>query len=491
MKNSVYHLRVTIFVGFILLIGSNNISHAKKIFYDSKSWIVNVAGDANILQDVGLESKINPIKVNVENPLNDSNYLKPKTLASMLTNEGYGKKLINALTANGTSDELLKKLAFKNVQKQDIEFATNTLIGGENENALTTYLKDEYLPILMHNYYCFLFNHTYEVPVTTKSGSKKTETRSIEYYAIYKVDVDSEEAFDIIASIGDPQRYNSLNFPVSFVSGGLVSKLEKNLEKDAPDLMLRGVLTQRNPAKISIGRNAGLKAGDLVSIYSQKTDKKGQPYSKRISRARVGKVWGNEAQMNFESNLAGNRKNGDVVVRTRDKHTRLGIMATWQPHVWGGQIFSDTKVSFTRSGIINHFLFDLSFSMTDKPGQKFISLEDANDIYKSPLFANAGLGYGISKTFLGYFDIMPFFLAQYEMAIMPKVEGSNTPLGSSVRIPIGIRFSFNVAYPVKFILEGGYTLKWGFGTDYQKIKQACEYLDAKRDGLFINAGFIF
>lgn len=488
MKN---HFKITFFAGLFLLLGCNQLCHAKKIFYDSKSWIVNVAGDPQILQEAGLKSKVNPIKVTVENPLNDSTYWDPKALTLKLSEEGYGKKFINVLTFNGTNDAILKKLAYKNVQIQDIEFGSNTLRGGENESSLNTYLKDEYLPILMHNYYCFTYTHKYESTVKTSSGGEKIETVEIPYYAIFKVDVNSEEAFDIISSIGDSKRYNSLKIPVSFVSGGLVSELEKNIEKDAPDLMLRGVVTQRNPAKISIGEDAGLKAGDLVSIYSQRVDKQGNPYSKRISRARVGKAWENEAQINFESNTAGNRKNGDVVVRTRDKHTRLGIMATWQPHVWGGQIFTDSKVSFMRSGIINHFLFDLAFSMTDKPGQKFLSLENEYDVFKSPLFANAGLGYGISKTFLGYLDIMPFFLAQYEMGIMPKAEGVTTPFASSVRVPIGVRFSFNIAYPLKFILEGGYALRWGFGKDSKIIEQACEYLDAKRDGLFINAGFIF
>lgn len=487
MKNIFNHFKLPFLAGIIILLGSNQLSYGKKVFYDSKSWIVNVAGDTKILQDAGFQSKVNPINVNVVNPLNATNCQNTKSLKSLavkLSEEGYGKKFINALTSNGTNDELLKQLAFKNVQKQDLEFGSNTLRGGDNESSLNTFLKDEYQPILMHNYYCF----TYE-----KKVEKDGKEIIVPYYAIYKVDVNSEEAFDIVASIGDSLRYNSLNFSISYVCGGLFKgdKFEKELEKYASDLMLRGVLLQRNPSKISIGQNAGLKSGDLVSIYSQRVDKKGEFYSKRISRARVGKAWDNEAQINFECNTAGNRKNGDVVVRTRDKHTRLGIVATWQPHVWGGQLFSDTKFGFMRFGVINHFLWDLSFAMTDKPGQKFISLVNEGEIYKSPMFANAGLGYGIGKTFLGYLDVMPFFLAQYEMCFMQKAEGDNSPFASSIRVPIGVRFSFNIAYPVKFILEGGYSLKWGFGDDYRIIKQASEYLNARRDGFFINAGFIF
>lgn len=486
IKNNI----IKLFLVGVLALMSTSLCSAKKIFYDSKSWLVNVAGDPQLLINYGFGSKVNPVTVDVPNPLNADTMADPEGLTAQLNQKNYGKKFIDALTLNGTSDVILKKLALENVQKQDIEFGNETLIGGENESNLKTVLEDDYLPILMHNYYLFKYEENY----IDNKGKAHTST----YFALYEVEVDREKAFDIVARIGDKSRYDQLEFPVKYITSGFAFSLEDIINKEVPDLALRGVLLRRHPAQISIGEDAGLSKGDLVSIYSQRIDKNGNPYSKRISRARVHKVWEDKAQINFEANTAGNRKNGDVVVRTRDNTFRMGLLATWQPHLWGGEILFDKKSGFTRSGIIHHFLMDLSYSLTDKPGTKFASLEYEGEAYKAPMFVNFGLGYGIGKTFLGFFDVMPFFIAQYNLGFMTYCGedfGENykkhIPVASMIRVPIGIRFSINMGYPTKFILEGGYAVNWGTGRNYKIVKRACDYLNVKQNGIFLNAGFIF
>lgn len=475
------------------------LARADKPFYDSKSWIVNVAGDAQFLIDNGFESKVNPVALQVPHLLKqEPTAALCREIAADLTNSGMGKKMIDALTGNGKNDAVLRRLALANAQRQDVELGTSTL-RFESGDALDNLLADDYLPILMHNYIVLTY---------TKTLTDKNHKVSYKYYyAIFHVDINAEEAFDIVSSISDPSRYSSLRYPVSVCAFGEAStpeKTEKKIAKSVPGLAVRGVLLKRNPARISIGKNAGLKKGDLVSIYSQRMDKDGNNYSKRISRARVCGVWDNEAQVNFEANTAGNRKNGDVVVRTPDSKFRVGLMATYTPHVWGGQILLDTKSGFARSGIVHHFLMDFGFSMTDKPGTKFIRLDDLSHEYKAPMFFNFGMGYGLSKTFVGFFDVMPFFLVQYEMGAMIDFDslkdslGENTsddgdkmPLGSAVRIPLGLRFSFNMGYPVRLALEVGYAFNFGIGDDYKIVKQACDYLGAKRNGAFINLGLTF
>lgn len=464
-----------------------------KVFYDSKSWIVNVAGDPQFLINNGFKSKVNPIESLTVPYLLTSipTEANCQRIARDLTEQGYGKKFIDALTENGTSDTYLKKLALWNANKQDIEFGAENL-RADNPDALETLLADDYEPILQNNF--IVLTHT---ACTTNKNGKQT---CVTYYAIFHVDVTKEEAFDIVAHIGDPL-YKDMKFPVSYVYSGTYSEddTEAQIAKHVPALAVRGVLLRRHPARISIGENAGIQKGDLVSIYSQRSDKDGNQYSKRISRARVCGVWGDEAQVNFEAGTAGNRKNGDVVVRTPDSHYRWGIKATYMPHVWGGEIFMDGKSGFTRSGIIHHMLLGLGFSMTDHPGDKYVVL-DRNGEFQAPMFANIGLGYGIGKTFLGFMDVMPFFMVQYEAGFMlskfsdlldeDETKGS-APFASSVRIPIGLRLSFNLSYPCKIFVEGGYAARLGFGDDDKIIKQACEYQGAKRSGVFVNLGFIF
>lgn len=490
---------VKCFVSIVLLGMFAAQAYGAELFYDSKSWIVNVAGDADVLTDNGLKSKVNVVRINVPQLLNQ--VPTPEVcldIENNLNRIGIGKQMIDALTGGGMDDTLLRRLALNNAQLKDKELGAATM-RSESGDDLANILADDYLPILMYNY--IVLSYTTEKR-DSKGNVETYEGRPIylTYYAIYHVDVDSEQAFDIVSSLTDQSRYNALSYPVSLCSYGLVTgDFEKEIAKEVPALAVRGVLLRRHPARISIGANAGLHKGDLVSIYSQRVNSNGEPYSKRISRARVCGLWDDEAQVNFEANTAGNRKNGDVVVRTPDSHYRVGLMATYMPHVWGGQLLFDSKAGFHRSGLIEHILLNLGFSMTDKPGTSFLRAGDPYNKYKAPMFFNVGLGYGVGKTFLGFFDFTPFFLVQYEGALMTnsKILDSGTDtessmiVGSAIRVPIGLRFSFNIGYPLKFAVEAGYSLNFGIGDDYKLVKQSCEYLNAKRKGAFVNVGLIF
>ena len=111
---------------------------------------------------------------------------------------------------------------------------------------------------------------------------------------------------------------------------------------------------------------------------------------------------------------------------------------------------------------------------------------------------NVGMGYGISKTFLGFMDFMPYFLVQYEGGFMidtgsllDENNKAKNPYGSFVRVPIGLRFSFNIGYPLRLAIEGGYALNYGIGGKHKVITQTCDLMGAKRKGFFLNLGLIF
>lgn len=477
--------------------------NAEKPFYDSKSWIVNVAGNPDFLIENGFQSKVYPLKTRIPQTLPaipSKNYCE--SLAREYTSKGYGKMMIDAITKNGESEDLLKRLALANVKRQDVEFGISTSKVDDGAD-LNTVLSEDYLPILMNNYICQTYTHS----VRDKNGNVKTKV----YYAIFKVWVSKEQAFDIESAINDPLRYKQLSFPVTFMTmGEYGEKMESDIAKKVPALAVRGVLLQRNPAKISIGENSGLHKGDLVSIYSQRSDKHGNPFSKRISRARVCGVWDDTAQINFEANTAGNRKNGDVVVRAPDSHFRFGVKGSYLAHNWGGGVLMDVKTGFNRSGIIHHILADLEVSVTDDPGKKFLVYNEDYRIekeYYAPIFFNIGLGYGFSKTFLGFLDVMPFFLVQGEFGLMMNFdkedesyspspyqdEKSKTLMSLALRFPIGLRLSCNLGYPVRFFVEGGYALNCFLGNDGDNliVKEAIKSMGVKREGIFASVGFMF
>lgn len=473
----------------------------KKVFYDSKSWIVNFFGDdLSWFRDTPMRVKIAEFKMDVPSYKGQPTDAECKAIEAELNKQDYGKKVIDILTDNGTSEATLRKLALANVQKADLELGAENMRTNSGED-VSNLLAEDYLPVLTYNYIIVDFYYT----VTIKNSKGDYEDIECINPVIYHVDIDREQAFDIMSSLGEPARYDKLKFNVSFCSK---ERYYEEIIADVPALAVRGVLTQRNPARISIGSDMGVRKGDLVTFYSQRLDKQGKPYSKRISRARVCKVWPDYAQVNFEANTAGNRKNGDIVVRTPDNHSRMGILATWSQKVWGGKILWDDKSGFTRSGIIHHFLMDLGFSMTQEPGNKFVvtnGLETPNCL-RAPMFWNLGMGYGIGKTFLGFMDVMGFFIAQYEGSFMLKNESLMKDLmgqdkysdyqakdlyGSNLRIPIGLRLSFNTGYPTKFIIEGGYAVNWAIDKKAKAIKESLKSMDARRDGLFVNIGFIF
>ncbi|MGM9869536.1 MAG: hypothetical protein ACI30R_07935 [Sodaliphilus sp.] len=471
-------------------------------FFDSKSWSFNVAGDTEILKDAGLEPhmfEVDFTELRDKYKASDGKFsdAECRDIAAKMNEEQVGKKFIDRLTNNGSSERLLKELALANMQRVDYERG-NAMMRAEAGQDVREIVMEDYLPVLTHNYI-----------VLIKPEHDKPEHGKV---AIFRVNVSKEQAFDIMANIGNESGYNKLQFDVSFVTCGKYNykdfeDFHKILLKKVPDMMIRGVLTQRNPAKVSIGINDGLEKGDLVSIYSQRMDKNGTPYSKRISRARVCSAWESEAQINFEAGTAGNRKNGDVVVRTPDSHHRIGLKGTWMPHNWGCDVLYDWKIGFTRSGLIHHFLGNVGGVITDHPGDTFIAKGKEGE-FKAPVFINGGLGYGVSKTFLGFFDCMTYVAAQCEVSWMinenfldTNYDSKNTEslMAFSLRVPIGFRFSINLKYPKRFFVEGGYAFKFDFEGKGDKgqhaaisyIKDAMDIMGVKRDGLFLGAGFMF
>ena len=81
------------------------------------------------------------------------------------------------------------------------------------------------------------------------------------------------------------------------------------------------------------------------------------------------------------------------------------------------------------------------------------------------------------------------------MAWMPPVGDTKKSIAaSSVKIPVGVRFCFNIGYPLKLALEAGYAFNFNafFDKDnYNLATQAYDLLDVKRKGVFVNLGLVF
>jgi hypothetical protein len=469
-----------------------------KVFYDAKSNIIGVSGAYESVERYGYEEKLfeNPVQISTALPTPaDAKKGFSETQATEVLNslnaERVGNKVLRYLFTNGgsssqLSDDLLKQRALQNIQRGDLEFAN------ENYKSASDVLREDYLPILAHNY----------IYLETKSGTDRIA------YMVFHVCIDNEVLNDVYNTWENPAGLSKIDVPVELLAYSIekiddeYAKMNSSLAKNATAFAIRGQIIQRNPAKIDANSTNGVKKGDLVTVYNQQMDKEGQMYSKRISRARVCAVDTVDSRLYFVAGTRGNRKKGDIAVVTRDKRMAISVEGTWSVHNYGAQLDYDYQVGYTKVGLVHHALADIAISVTDKPSENF-TINGSSQTFKSPVFANIGIGYGISKVFAGFLEVMPYFLVQGEAGIMFNKDSLKTDANSSdtksitgiaFRAPVGVRLDFNIAYPWQITLTGGYAFNWGYNDDndfyksYAPIKEASELIGAKRNGLFLAAG---
>lgn len=491
----------TICIAAAALIGVQSAHAAKaETYYDSKSHIIGVSGNVS-----SLTARVGSGKIFTNYPQINPTFTVPapeekgrfsedqiKSAEFELNHQKAGAYVLwYLMNYNGSSinEKLLQERAIKNVTVGDYERAEAGFLDTQ------TILKEDVLPILSHNYIYF---------ENIVDGGKLA-------YMIFHVNIDQKIMDDVYNSWNNMSHFRSINPTVTFVAGGICEnnneKFQAQLANKIADFAIRGQLITRSRANLT--KEDGARVGDRVIIYRQAMDKDGNFYSKRIARARISGWDGDKAHFFRIAGNAGNRKNGDVAVVSRDKRWSTGIEATYQPHQYGFTITGDHSGSFHKSGFYNHFIFEIGMALTDKPDANWqyngpTDTPDAQDItgvdFKAPLFFQLGFGYGLSKTFLGLFELMPYFEVQGNYAycmnkdlLKDNNDNKDGVGGFSVRVPVGLRFSINIVYPVQFTAAAGYAFNWGVGGDnrnwcYDYIENMCDQHDIDRKGFFAQAG---
>lgn len=482
-------------VALVMLTALSASAKKEKFFLDAKCQLVGIATIGNPFWDENTPKKFVRMDITSRFDIPESlvGALSDAELETYLNENNVGRRVIDHIVSfDGYSlhDGRLRQLAMQNAIRADRERADKGLIDA------STMLKDDIDPIFLHNY--LIVNRTKTVPA--KQGDKDVE-KVIGNRAIYKVVMTPELLEQIYAAWDNPEEYQKIFVPVQYIAplGMSVHETTKELGKTEPDFMLYGQMLSR--ATVDLPRSIGINKGYDVTIYRQELDRDGNFYSKRIARGKVSGFDDDGEKTHFfrVAGNAGSRKNGDLVTIKHSNNFSWGIYADYMPHVWGGNFQFDWAGVFRKSGLYAHFLMDLGFHMTDKPGNKYIIFDrPSNYEYRSPMFFNIGMGAAFSKTFIGMIETTPFFMVEYEPGFMAPskledIEGekSQAPFGNAVRVPVGLRLNINLNYPFRLSLEAGYAFHWGFGDDYKIIEQTCNYLDAKRKGFFLSAGFMF
>lgn len=486
------YILTTLLAGFL----AAPISAKEKPFYDSKSNIVCITGNYNLLA-YGNKYR----KVEVEIPDSCSAY-SGKQLCKILNDQKIGKQILDYLFCyNGTSlsEERLKDLALQNVLKSDDERAAIGVISKDD------ILKEDYLPILENNY-IFL--------VSTVSGKK--------IWNAYKVEIDKDVLEQVFNCWDDMSKYNQISVPVSLVASDkakmtydvdtqkhvLKNKTKRKMSLKVPAFAIRGQVTGRNPFATNIGHVNGLKSCDKVAIYRTK-EKNGKMYSSKVSTTRACNVNDSTANLYTFAGGQASYKKGDVAVYQPSRNSSWTISGNYMDHSYNLNFTFDHRLKLSPVGISQYFMLMMGVGGYEKSEKRLYATNNGSLVY-SPIIANFGLGYGIGYEFAHCIEIQPYVQAQWEGMFFTKKESSpydgtdgasyaSGATSNSVRFPLGARVNLNICYPVQLVVGAEYifNVKFKVAKDTEKRvhndpeKFFFEPTGYKRDGLNIYAGLRF
>lgn len=533
-----------------LLILSANTSWAdsKTSNYIGKSNKVGITGNIGLLKELGYTTKIfSNNSFNKKNIKFDTRIGTPEKkskwdevkIAESLNDEQIGKKILNGLFLNDSSQfdlTLLSERVGKNISKRDIEAA-------KSELSLTEGVNDKELMEILENNYLFLTKilkeeHISDVTVKDNFGNALKDASGKEitkpdttyeetlFWIAYHVNInnatleDVYNAWEFSESAANNPTYDSIKVDVNYIAQGSIKydedhldDLQRELNIKIPALAIRGQLKSRNPCIAELGTNDGASDKDRVDIFRQ-FYKNGKAYSKKVSSARICEITDATSRLYFISGTKGSPEYGDQVVLNKDNKMGLSVTANWMKKTGGINLNYDLLMGNNKSGWESVFLAQLGFSLTKERDE----FEMGGIKWDAPLIGNIGLGLGARYNILGRMSIMPYAMAQYELAYISEDSPENAPEDyekkteniSSIRVPIGLKFDINICYPIQFTFGAEYVLNFGISPDdiekiisddnnsekgYNSWKMLNETFyepnGIKRDGLNIYAGVRF
>lgn len=381
----------------LLCIMGTPLSAKKKVFYDSKSNIVGITGDYQLLENT---EKFYSLGITPDCPKN----MSPKEICKYWNQSNLGKKVLDALLDyNGTSlsEEKLKDLALKNVLKADDERAAIGVIGKEN------ILKEDYLPIL-ENQYIFINECIKERPGL---GDKAR-------WSAYKININKDILEQVFNSWNDMEKYNQIKVTISYIASGV-----------AKNDNIRGQVISRHPFRMNIGYVNGIDDRDKVVIYRTK-EKNGELYSSRVSTARACNVMDSIANLYTFAGGQASYKRGDIAVYQPSQNASWTISANYMDHSGNLNFTYDHRFKLSPAGISQYFIMMFGVGGYEKSEKRLYSTDNGALVY-SPLITNLGFGYGIGYEFAHCLEIEPYVLAQWEtMFFISKKASPNGPTKS-------------------------------------------------------------
>ena len=427
-------------------------AQAKERFYDSKSQIISVTGHVGELASGGFGAKMfyNDIDFEIDAAVDEKGRFVESGMEGNVNSAGLGRKILDYLfmwDGRKMSEELLKQRAWENVQQNDWEIAS----AGIKDAA--TVLREDYLPILQNQYVFF----------------QRTSRAGRTAWIVLKAEI-TKETFDaVFAAWDNPQLYGQIAVPVKAVASGefkddadVRNKLLREVSKKVPAFAIRGQVTGPRLGA-AIGLEGGIRPADRLVVYRQ-VERDGVMRSKKVCTTRAVATINDSTRLyTIAGGFASHRK-GDMAVLQQDKRMSLSFTGAKQGHAYGGGVAWDWTTSFHASGISWHTIAAVEASVMEGFGKDLYEI--GGKVYYPPFIFDFGAGLAMGYTFAHKIQLQPYFLAQMEMLYFSEKtvsktaydNGDYTSAAYSLNLPIGLKASINLHYPVQLTLGAEYRI---------------------------------
>lgn len=439
----------------------------------------------------------------------NSRKVNAKIIAKQLSQDGVGKIVLNRLLERDNQGLHMNNLydqALQNTTIEEIEIAIQDA-SAETKDIL----KREISRQLLKNNYIIIFQ-----TVKKKLGDKSIERK---YWQAFHVGINDSIVDLVFLNWQNPQLYNQIEIPVTFVAEGKIPKVKAqkfnkkasqvfvgiaedikkvgnarvikaenelmfDIAKKIPAFAIRGSVFKRAPFLARTSSRQGVKKGDRFYIYRFKEKESGEIYSKKVCTARATEVNEKSTRLYTISGKYASTKRGDVAVQ-KDRHKSsfsiMGQYSAGNDARIGGRLQYEYLLNFSKKGIAQYFLTGIEYNKYKKEPEG-VWWDGTINIRPTLHHASAMLGYGLGFNFLGRFELMPYIMMGCQTSFMTSLGNGEVwnhddvcwdSAASSYCSYIGYagtRFNMNLWYPLQMTLGIDYNISIG-NTDKPILRQ--------------------
>ncbi len=156
-----------------------------------------------------------------------------------------------------------------------------------------------------------------------------------------------------------------------------------------------------------------------------------------------------------------------------NENSSVSFTGNMMNHSYGLNITYDNRIHLSKAGVSSYMMSMIGVGLYEHFQDRLYAVENEWPYY-SPVIINVGLGYGLGFQMLHSMEIVPYFLAQYELNLFGPYKqiftyenenyDKNKELltAHAVRVPLGVKLNVNLIYPLQLVVGGEYIFNFHF-----------------------------